>query len=494
MRADQLGGAQPERQAKPPAPPSRLALAAGVALFAWFVYVVRGGLASWFDNDDLMNLYYYWVRPWSALLKANLTFWSSFYRPAGGLFYRTIFALWGFHPLPFRIATLALLAVNFGLLALVVWQLTGSRWGVLVALLLVGINPSFAAAYFDTGTIYDVLAYTFFWSAFALYVRFREVGRMPGWGGFALVFCLLAAALDAKEIAVSLPVAVGLYELAWHAPVNWKLAELWRWICHEGRFAAIGGLADIAFIIGKRYGPGSLWLVEPYQPHYSVAAYFQSLSHYLRQLIFQPVSISPRGIGWLLAAMLALGAITRRRCLLWAVGFIAVGVLPLAFIPGRGGFAYLVPSVGWAVYVSGLLDWLVASLTGGRVWPRRAVQAVLFAALVFVLAPWQRKWIDMHGGAAHDMQGHFRRYIEQIRALIPAPRKGAHILLLSDAEGRSDYDVCFVMLLYYGDPKLEVHRMAVWREYHVQVDPSAYDYVLDWVNNRFVLVSHKAAR
>jgi hypothetical protein len=23
------------------------------------------------------------------------------------------------------------------------------------------------------------------------------------------------------------------------------------------------------------------------------------------------------------------------------------------------------------------------------------------------------------------------------------------------------------------------------------VDPSAYDYVLDWVDNRFVLVSHK---
>jgi hypothetical protein len=468
-----------------------LVLAAGVALFAWFVYLVRGGLASWFDGDDLMNLHVYWVRPWPALLKANLAFWSSFYRPAGGLFYRSIFDLWGFHPLPFHIAALALLSVNFVLLALVVWQLTGSRWGALIALLLLGINPAFAWAYFDTGNIYDVLAYTFYWGGFALYVRIRQTGRLCGWGGLALVFCLFVAALDAKEISVSLPVAVGLYELVWHPPANWKAAELWRWIRREGRFAVVGGLADIAYIVGKRYGPDSLWLVGPYQPHYSVAAYFQSLSHYLCQLIYMPVTISSWQVAALLVAMLVVAAITRRRCLLWGVGFIAVGVLPLAFIPGRGGSGYLVPSVGWAVYVSGLLDWLLESLAGRRLWVRKATQALLFAALLVVLAPWQRTWIEMHAKVSHDLQGRFRRYIEQIHALIPAPRKGAHILLLSDAEGRDDYDVCFVVRLYYGDPKLEVHRMTVWKEHHVYVDPSGYDYVLDWVDNRFVLVSHK---
>jgi hypothetical protein len=44
------------------------------------------------------------------------------------------------------------------------------------------------------------------------------------------------------------------------------------------------------------------------------------------------------------------------------------------------------------------------------------------------------------------------------------------------------------MRLYYGDPKLEVQRMTVWRGQHVKVDPSTYDYVLDWVDSRFVLV------
>jgi len=133
----------------------------------------------------------------------------------------------------------------------------------------------------------------------------------------------------------------------------------------------------------------------------------------------------------------------------------------------------------------------VETLTDGRVWARRAAQALLFAAMFAVLAPWQRTWIGMHAHAAHDMQWHDRRFIDQIRALIQAPRKGARILLLSDAEGRDDYDVYFVIRLYYGDPKLEVQRMHVLNDYHMQPDLPSYDYVLDWVDKQFVLVSHK---
>jgi hypothetical protein len=58
-------------------------------------------------------------------------------------------------------------------------------------------------------------------------------------------------------------------------------------------------------------------------------------------------------------------------------------------------------------------------------------------------------------------------------------------------EGRDDWDVYFVIRLYYVDPKLQVYRMTVWNANHVHVDPSSYDYVLDCVDNRFVLVSRK---
>ncbi len=464
-------------------------IAAGLGLFAWFMVLVRVGLAAWFDTDDLMNLHYYWSRPWFALLKANLEFWSSYYRPGGGLFYRLIYAAWGFHPLPFRIAVLVLLSVNFALLAVVVWQLTKSRWSVLIALLLIGINPTFSAAYFDTGTIYDILAFTFFWGAFALYVRFRQSGWSLSWSALALVFVLYAAALESKEIAVTFPVAVGVYELAWHPPLTWKLSELRRWIWQEGRFALIASIAAIAYFLGKRYGPDSLWLVSSYQPHYSAAAYFRSLSTYFRELIYRPVHVNSVEFSTLLAAMVTVAVATRRRCLFWGLGFIFVGVLPLAFIPVRGGFSYMVPAVGWAVYSAGFLDWLVETLAGRRVWLRKAAQAGLLIALFAVLAPWQEKWIGMHAHAALDMQGTQRQNIDQIRALIPSPRRGAHILLLTDAAGIDNYDVFFVIRLYYGDPTLQVDRMRVFRDHHEEAVLKNYDYLLDWKDGRFFLVN-----
>ncbi|HTQ53406.1 MAG TPA: hypothetical protein VMI94_03035 [Bryobacteraceae bacterium] len=472
-----------------PARYSRIAAyTAGLALFAWFAYLIRGGLTSWFDNDDLMNLHYYWSRPWPALLKANLCFWSSYYRPGGGLFYRVIFAIWGFHPLPFHIASFILLCLDFALLAVVVYRLTGSRWGTLLALLVLGIHPAFVDAYLSTGTIYDVLAYAFFWAAFAWYVRQRQAGRLPGAAATVLLLCLFAAALDSKEIAVLWPVAVALYEVVWHPPADWKPAGLWRWIRREGRLAAIGAIFDLAFIIGKRYGPDSLWQVEAYRPHYSLGAYIGSLSSYLHEFVDR-LDLKPLQMVALIVAMAVVAAVSRRRCLIWSVGFILAGILPLAFIPGRGGFAYLVPAVGWAVYVAGLGDWLLELATGKYAWVRAAAQILILAVLARQLSGWQRRVIGEHTAAAHNMQHRFLRYEQQIRALIPAPAKGARILLLTDADGYHDWDVYFLIRLMYGDPQLQAERMTVWRENHVQVDPRKYPYVLDYANGAFNLVS-----
>jgi hypothetical protein len=196
-----------------------------------------------------------------------------------------------------------------------------------------------------------------------------------------------------------------------------------------------------------------------------------------------------------MAAMLLLGAATRRRCLLWGAGFIAVGVLPLAFIPPRDGVAYLVPSVGWAVYGAGFLDWLLGILTGRSLRFRHAARAGVLILLFAVLAPWQRKWIEMRAAEAHQMQAalrdRFMRYQGQILALIPAPRKGAQILLLSDADGRDDWGIYMLIRLTYGDPSLQAYRKTVWDAHHMPIDASGFDYVLDWVNGRFVLVSRK---
>lgn len=79
----------------------------------------------------------------------------------------------------------------------------------------------------------------------------------------------------------------------------------------------------------------------------------------------------------------------------------------------------------------------------------------------------------------------------QIHTLIPTPRKGARILLLSDAPGWDGWHIYMLIRLTYGDPSLEAYRMTVWRANHLQLDPKTFDYVLDWVDGRFVLVNNK---
>jgi hypothetical protein len=106
-----------------------------------------------------------------------------------------------------------------------------------------------------------------------------------------------------------------------------------------------------------------------------------------------------------------------------------------------------------------------------------------------ILAPWQRRWIGMHEHALHEMQARFVRYRDQIHALIPAPRKGARILLLADADGKEDRDIQFLIQLSYGDPTLRVERMTMWTDRQVQIDRIKYDYALDWDRGRFMLYS-----
>ncbi len=304
-----------------------------------------------------------------------------------------------------------------------------------------------------------------------------------------MILSLFVAALNSKEIAVSLPLAIAFYELLWHPPAGWNLRDLFRWTWHEGRFAAIAACFDAAYILGKRFGPDSLWRVDAYQPHVSFAAYFHALAAYLAEQSYKERIISNPQIAALLFIMLILALIARSRPMLWAWAFILVGVLPLAFIPIRGGFAYIVPLIGWGVYGAALVQVLIEKLPSRPVWLRTVLPALLLIILGVKMGRWQRKWIEMHARASHEITSRFQGYIGEIRALLPSPRKGAHILLLTDADGHADWDVNFLMRLSYGDKAMEVDRMAHWREHHITVDPNGYDYVLDWVDHHFVLVS-----
>ena len=343
-----------------------LAVVAGVLLFAWFLFLVSGGLRCWFDADDLMNMCYYWTKPWSALLKANLAFWSSYYRPAGGLFYRSIYALWGFHPLPFRIAVLALLPVDFALLALVVWQFTESYWAVLIALLLLGVNPTFVG----------ILRYRQYLRYIGIRFLLGRVcalradspgGSLPGWGACRLYLVCSRPRWMPKRSPCACPLRWGCTSWYGIRPLNWRFAgtvalgpgggpfrsyrRIGRHRLFSGQEVWPGVTVDVGCLPASVFGRRLFRVVVAL----SAAAYFPASDHIVAGN--RPITGGDGGCGCNFPAAR----------LLWGVGFIAVGILPIAFIPAATASRIWCRRLAGRVCIGGLLDWLLATLAGSRI-------------------------------------------------------------------------------------------------------------------------------
>src|SRR4051812_12910409 len=159
-----------------------------------------------------MNLHDHLRRGPVRLVLDNLRYWSTAYRPLGGLFYVALYRIFGFHPLPFRAACFGLLALNLGLLGRFTFRLSGSREVAFLAMLLGGYHAWFVDLYYSTGTVYDLLCYAFFLGAFDVYLGIREQGRDLTWRDVAIVTVLYVCALNAKEMAVTFPVLLAIYE------------------------------------------------------------------------------------------------------------------------------------------------------------------------------------------------------------------------------------------------------------------------------------------
>ena len=101
------------------------------------------------------------------------------------------------------------------------------------------------------GTIYDLACFTLFYLALVYYLRIRGEGSYPGPWQTITLLALYIAALDAKEMAVALPVIVAIYELVFHAPKSLSLSRLGDWLVREGRFVSLSLPITIAYIISK---------------------------------------------------------------------------------------------------------------------------------------------------------------------------------------------------------------------------------------------------
>jgi len=318
-------------------------------LIAYFLYFALPARHGGFREDEMMNLWTYWYVGPVRLLFALAKFWTSDYRSAGGLYYLPLYHLFGLNPWPYRLVQISILALSVPIAYYLARLLASSRSVAFLALLAFCYHPYVANLVFVGAFIYDVLCGLFYLAAFAYYLHIREKGNYLRSSQVVLFLVLYVFALNSKEMAVTLPLIVLIYELlntprwaSWNAFLSW----IWR----DAAPALIGGAITAVYVYSKITNIGSTRGFEPYRPIYSWYNFVTSNSSFVGELLYAPQAITPIALLLLWAAVFIYALFRRDRMLRLMAFWIVIVPLPIAFIlPIRGGGCLYVLLFGWAM-------------------------------------------------------------------------------------------------------------------------------------------------
>ncbi len=266
----------------------RNGLLAAFTLFygVYFVSLMLRGLRSWFSGDDLQNIYYAWSRPLGDLIRGNILFFNHYPRPMGELLLYGLYSASGLQPGAFNGVRLVICVLNVVVLYVFAAQLARSREVGVLTVMLVGFNAQLFSVYYDSGMFFDALAFLFFYSGIALYCYYRRGGRILSFIQGLQVVLLCIAALDSKEISVSFPVALFLYELT--AGETLSLRALVR----RCPVPFVTALLTAVYIVGKNSGADALSATSAYHPNISLSVYINTYAHYAGEFVLRSGSLS----------------------------------------------------------------------------------------------------------------------------------------------------------------------------------------------------------
>lgn len=437
---------------------------AALFLAGYFFWFAGGGLRSGFTLDELMNLWRAWNRSWDDLLLDHLLFFrfTPTYRPLGAVFYKAFFGWFGLSPFPYRLFCFALLLANMFLTYRLGLRLSGSRTAGALAALVHGYHARAAWMYYSSALCYDQLCFGFYYSTLLYYLRVRE--RL-GWRQLAVLSGLYVAALNSKEMAVTLPVVIGLYELVMHP----------RALARKAWLPGMGATIAAAFIWGRVLSPQGLAATDLYQPSLSAATALGGYQFYIGEFFF----LGGRLNAWITVLLLAvwLAAAWRWPYLRFCWALFLVGMLPLVFIHVRGLDAAYIPLTGLAISMAAWLAQPVRKLPALK-------QAGWFLAVAILWGGWQ--WA--HLPVEEEMRTEGRQvqdFLDQLRSRHPPLRPGSRILWRNDPFG-DNWSAVFLTQLAYQDRSLVIERFS---QLNPKPDPAAmrqYDYVWSVESGRLV--------
>jgi hypothetical protein len=465
-------------------------LGAAAFILAYFLYFAAYALQGRFAIDDPINLMYYWQQGTWALIRAQLEFFSTYYRPMGGVFYLSMFHLAGLDPLPYRMVALSILVLNLAVFYRCARLISGSARIGWLAALLAAYHTRLLHLYYSNAVIYDVLCFLFYFAALGWYVGVRARGAFCNWRQTGILMVLYICALNAKEMAVTLPITLLLFELLFHPPLQFNPKTLREWLAREGRVVCILGLITAVYVAGKLTGPDSLIQNTSYQPDLTVAKFLGTVTENVRRLFYLRAGLAPAAVAGAWAALLLFAWVTKSRYGAFCLLFAATSKLPTAFI-GRSEYNLYIPLGAWAMLVAAAV-WQAAEFvaeTHGRGGRRTAIAGAVVAAFVLLNACllWSEKQMIGRGGISE--QDERWSILQQFGQLRISPEHGNSIVFLNDPFGNSE--MASLTKLWFRDLSLSVYlmRQAALPEGTI----ATMDYVIDYRDGNFTLVKPRSS-
>jgi|GEM_PF-2305230 len=407
-------------------------------LAAWFLYFAWPGLYAWFSPDDLMNLHGVAFSPAREILSGKE-------RPLANLALKLQWEAFGLHPRPYRVFCFGLLLLNLWLGLRLFLAYSESWKATLFAGLLFSYHAQLQDLYFNSGTIYDLVCFTFFSGSLLAFRRWLDRKEAGGATAGILPVVLAGCAAGSKEIAASLPVLLFLAAWLWKADrAAWKTA-LWAAVACWGVLAWTMWRAPVAA------NPA-------YRPEYSLAVLDARWKLLTGDLLYRGPAWSSAAAWLVLAAALLAAWMARLRAAWLAVALAAITPLPLLFLPQRSFYAFYIPYAGWCLLAGLALDRIV-SLAAPR---SRAVPLLAAVALAAFLAPqhrWLSEWVRTHYYAPYE-----RKVVAAgnvLRRNLPALPRGAAIYFADDPLPPPEEEphlLAFLCRLKARDPELSVWR------------------------------------
>jgi hypothetical protein len=189
-----------------------------VLIVVGVVYAQTLGFGFVWDDDQIIygRIEYQSPSRWLEAVRQPLDFSPNYFRPLALSSLLVQIWIWQANPAPFHAANVLIHLVNTALVCALGLRLLGGRWQGLIAGLLYGVHPALVESVAFVSSRYDLLATLFLLLALWLEGRLQGAARVAG---VAVAFLL---ALLCKEMALTLPLVMLLWQLAVGYPTDAK--------------------------------------------------------------------------------------------------------------------------------------------------------------------------------------------------------------------------------------------------------------------------------